>query len=886
MNSTIVLYNVPFNEDENKLIQNIENYLKNKTTSDALEDTFVSTIKTYSNFQFIKHKLNLEIKIVETELYAPAFNANYVSITNNEYDESGETPSLTRYGGTYYYFITDITQVAENTIKLTLKCDVLNTFGDSIRNNDNWLPETFVEREHRDRFFDDDDYLYEKFWSISSGGDDYYLPLAHIKVDPVPEDIDLPLYKTNEKKVKDVFNNTPFYLVYKASTMYTDGSKPVEQIERDNAINCFLVAGSGTEIPMMNYYGNAQDLYVGDISTIASLSIGQWVFLDSEDNPDMLVQYRQSDKYNGFYARAVRQAGYHMILGVKRQTSSTFRCFVKMFTTTTSTAETLENTSGLNIVRDRNDKIIDIPYTYYVNGGNVYRDIGIVGSSNQSGQVIENVRKGWKDTSISIADDDNLPNALRTWANWKTYKATLTEVSYTPNAEIVNMKTIDDIDRTDSRIVKIIEIPYAPNAPVANYDADHNLYYTFGDNWTSSADVGEDLDMTNCFQLAGSSMEQNFKRSLTENGNSGYNFEIDCIHNLFNYIGSNFFHTRVDDLESKLQHSDFYKPVIYYDNFSIEFKCERRYNTYHRAWVDGSAMAWELKEIFDLWYAVANNIVNGIVFSISDGEAGNDYIIPKIVNYECEDYYPLTLTCIRNNELNIYNSAYLQYIRGGYNYDVKAKGLSIAMAEHNRGTAFGSAIISSATSPIGVVGALWNYERQKEQIAMQSKQYQVSIDKSLKEASLRATNVAGSDNLDLFKHYSGNCLYSATFKLNALWKNKLATLFHYFGYATNMNKVPNLTGRLFFNYVKCSPVFKQPLYVLAYRKMPLTPLKRFNGTNMEMQNEVVKKFASGVSIIHQYLMNGDGLYSWNVSQDKENWEEFLEPLKDASNFEQ
>ena len=41
MNSKLVLYNVPFNDDENKLIENISNYLTDTESSggDALEDT-------------------------------------------------------------------------------------------------------------------------------------------------------------------------------------------------------------------------------------------------------------------------------------------------------------------------------------------------------------------------------------------------------------------------------------------------------------------------------------------------------------------------------------------------------------------------------------------------------------------------------------------------------------------------------------------------------------------------------------------------------------------------------------------------------------------------------------------------------------------------------
>lgn len=907
MNSKLILYGVPFSDDENKLIENINEYLTNEDRLgiDILEETAPAKVAEINDFQFIKHKLNLEIKIVGTQLLAPAFNANYCSITNNDWDESGEEPSLRQYGGTYYYFITDITQMAENTLKLTLKMDVLNTFENSILHKDNWLPETFVEREHRDRFFDDDDYLFEDWHTSYDGHETLSLPLAHIKVDNIPEDIDLPLYKTNDHKLKGVFNNAPFYLVYKASTMYSDGSKPVEQIERDNAIRCFLVAGSGTSIPMLNYYGNAVDLVVSQIggSDFANLSTGEWVFLDDEDNPDMLVYSRYKNANNeyknqGFFAREIKRAGYHLVFGIKKQTSTTYRCFVKLFTTTNATTETAQGAdeTGFGILVNQDDGIANIPYSYYVNGpdARVRRDVGRVGNSSQGSRQVFNVRKGWKDTTIAINNDDNLPSALQTWANWKTYKTGLTAITLTENSEIVNMKTIDEVDRTDSRIVKIIELPYAPNEPHANGSGD-NLYYDFGSNWSSSADLGDDIDMANCFQLTGTSMEKNFYRDF---GSSTYNYDdddncfyVECLRNLYDYIGENFIHARVSALETKLQHSDFYKPVIYYDNFSVEFKCEKRYNTFHQEWSDGSWLANALKEPFDINYAVANNIVNGLVFSITDDINMLEYTFLPITHYEAEDYYPLTMVCIRNNEVNIYNSAYLQYIRGGFNYDVKAKNLSIMMAEHQNATSLGNAFLGAITpNPVGavssIIGGIFNYERQKELIRMQAKQYQNSMDKSLKEASLRAPSVSGSDNLDLLKHYGGNCLHKAVFKLNDVWTDKIARLFHYYGYATNMNKVPNLTGRLFFNYVKCTPVFQNPIYVLAWRKEPPRPLRAQYGTNAELQNEVVKKFGSGVSIIHQYhVVDGENsYYSWNVSQDKENWEAFLEPLNDKSNF--
>ena len=132
--STLNFYkNTPILPEKNFMVDNLPLYLSQYSTDNKF---------TISNFQYIKHSLNLEIKIdsAQSNLEFLLSNAwNYMSIQNSDTNAK-----------VVYYFIVNKEWRAQETLKLTLYMDTINTFS---RLSDYVLSEkTKVMREHKDRF--------------------------------------------------------------------------------------------------------------------------------------------------------------------------------------------------------------------------------------------------------------------------------------------------------------------------------------------------------------------------------------------------------------------------------------------------------------------------------------------------------------------------------------------------------------------------------------------------------------------------------------------------------------------------------------------------------------------------------------------------------------
>ena len=97
--------------------------------------------KTITDFQYVKHGLNINIKIDASQMNINRsdniFPFNYVSIKNTD-DER-----------TFYYFIMDIEWVSQSTIRFILSIDSVATFWDDLDFNE----KTTILREHKDRFY-------------------------------------------------------------------------------------------------------------------------------------------------------------------------------------------------------------------------------------------------------------------------------------------------------------------------------------------------------------------------------------------------------------------------------------------------------------------------------------------------------------------------------------------------------------------------------------------------------------------------------------------------------------------------------------------------------------------------------------------------------------
>lgn len=873
MNSILHFYYVPFTEDENKLIEDMRSFLS-RTTADDVESEYVSDLGTIDDFQFLKNDIELTIKIESNQLRAPLFHANYLAVYNHY---SATIPALSRTQKTYYYFIKSIRSLAEGTLELTLRMDTLNTLGTDLIDASNWLPSTFVEREHSNRFWEDiNDIL------PHTPANNRYA----IRVDEIPEGIQFPLYKQYKRTMNDTLNSK-FYLVYRSSFAYTGSEATDAEIQSKNAVKCFLVAEKGKNIPMMNYYGNAVSLDLQEDLAPMLLNTGDAIVFDSEDNPDLMFQVGSSvdsgtrHYYNTNFKQA-RNGLYNAIFGIVRISASTIRFFTLLYkkdgtspsysTFTHVDSPTPEWQSG-SALRSQYEVEDDTNQKYYNGDTSPLRTHSCSRSLSSKSFTISGLRLGYRISSYPT--NYNVQTINQTWGAWMINKGSLTRVEVAENVGITPMMTIDEIDRTDSRLIRIIELPYAPNEPVA-HGSGVNLYYDFGSNWSSSADYDADnLDMVRSFQLVGD-IEPDFNHTLSATYNLSGCLTIASYSPLLKPWSINY--------ETKLRHSDYQKHMFVYDNFSMELKEELLFGQMNYWATDDAPSGVNLT--FTIQFTASSNLTSGNLFSLHayyDGDDIAEYY------YKSDEVYPLTLIGIRNNEVNLYNASYLNYIRSGFNYDMKSKyiqgkqgmlsaeqGLINGLLGSVNSVAGGSST-AGIHAVVGAVGSFYNYNVAIKQLYLQQLQTQNQIDKTLAQSAIQATSVAGADNLSLFNKYNGNKLLVVEMSILNIYKEKIAHLFHYFGYNSQKYKVPNFTGRCFFNYVKCQPALKDVPKSLAVRGLGL-PQYRYYGFSEKIFKDAISKFSNGVFIIHKFAPNeiiGNTANTWNISMDKENWENFI-----------
>lgn len=137
MNSTLELYRTRvMKPEQNWCFDNMTKFLAAYTTE----------YKKITDYQFLRPELSMSIKIDRTQ------NDSLLSNTRWDYLK------VTINNSIYYFFITHIIQVSQNTLRLELKMDVLNTFQFSSTalsqgGNKYYLSKkSLITREHKNRF--------------------------------------------------------------------------------------------------------------------------------------------------------------------------------------------------------------------------------------------------------------------------------------------------------------------------------------------------------------------------------------------------------------------------------------------------------------------------------------------------------------------------------------------------------------------------------------------------------------------------------------------------------------------------------------------------------------------------------------------------------------
>ena len=237
-----------------------------------------------------------------------------------------------------------------------------------------------------------------------------------------------------------------------------------------------------------------------------------------------------------------------------------------------------------------------------------------------------------------------------------------------------------DLDRTQSTLVKIICLPYSP----IEYTIDSNGVFTPSEDWVLNTDYDIKNHMIHIIDL-NKVLKCDLTKTLSD-GDIGSTYS-DLSHTI-NHSDLSLNTTRLND-ESQLYHSEFYMKKYFYDNFQYTMKLENMIKT---------PASWRTVNTNNIYleYQVSNGIKSAFMFNIKLPK-------PTIRSTQQEDY-DMMIYVNRNNEVSTYDNAYLDYIRTGYNYDVKNKNRNQLLAGLSIFTGGASSLLQAGTN-LAVGGA-------------------------------------------------------------------------------------------------------------------------------------------------------------------------------------
>lgn len=552
--------------------------------------------------------------------------------------------------------------------------------------------------------------------------------------------------------------------------------------------------------------------YIGDKSGITGETDLKWYLVyaneNDEENAPVACYIMPSD--------TVKFYGLHSTYGPQYfNTGNLGDIYLIKENVTLTLTTTTSQTVTLNITNDQTYYISTVP----MNTGNYFNVIG-KGNSTQS----------YGCTAIGFSGLVHLSYYRRAQAADLLNLAASTFIQVAKNADTdlictssgtFNLSPVSNINRTYPSLIKIIECPYEPftlSSQDDGYLLDDGLY----------ANLVSNLGETPVIALKLNDLSKDFVTELP-----------DYILSIFTCIiplAADRQWARKDiKYESKLYHSDFRNLIFTYDSFTKDMRLEN---------IEPSSRN---NPHLKIKYKQANTITSnlGFKFDITQG------------TQKLNDTFDEYLICKRNNEYPIYNSSYLNYLRNGYNYDIKARNVQMAQNWVGTGVSIAGGVaslliggVSGGISTALGVSILTNAVTSVSNNIFSRIQADNNIEQKLNEAKNTANSVASSDDLNLLNWYSDNKLLATIYEISDVQKENVFELFYKTGYACNETGIPNVTSRYRFNFLQCTPDFTT----------------KANPEWQEYIKDVTARFELGVTYFHTYS---------DFDQQYENWESWL-----------
>lgn len=808
--ATLTLYYKSLlNKDKNFILDNPNN-------GKSAVENYLATLEkeVITDFQYQKHAVFLTLKLNKSQDYLnmglDSRDLNYIKIQND-----GENPK--------YYFIVGKSWKSESTIELTLNMDTLNSFE---FNKDYELnKKTLVKREHKNRL-KTTGYIEKVFdFDIESGH--YSSPTYSTMIVAISQFRDYTIevmagttitIPSGYPKLEENTIDGVHVFRFNVSTSHGDGHVQLKFKFRCYAFERDIDMRS-EEINSPVYKYNEELLYEKD-----GQSVADWYLLyknrTNADNSPVDCYLLSDDAYDVQYqtsdgiidAGDLPDSDFIILNPVKSGSLSVDVDGTKYYLTSHSGWSWGDFINWTLIALQKNGANVDVYYAKFEFKALLFPPIlQYTGKWTKLG-TFSHVTIQTLASSLDTNQVTSLPTAQEFFLeaySWATYTINFS-APLTRSAQ-----TLQDIDRTDEKNIKIISLPYSPT----NFEIDSNGAYVVGDMWVTDSATGE-------VSLG------NFDARFTNDIRSqAVNPEINM---LLPYDGSldlKNISRRFKD--SKLFHSDFFRPKFVYDSFSRTFPLEKIKFTTRDSY------------LFSFHFTMSRNIVSKFMFSF-------DYEYKVAV----EDFEKIVAVS-RNNEQVLYNSAYLNYLRTGYNYDLKAKEKQDIAGVTGIGLSalaiVGSIAVAVATeNPLPLAGAVAGGIGLVGQIASYAKttaQAEDNIQRKLQESQNQAVAVLNADDVDLLYEYCQNKAKMCYYKVSEQMENILDDLFYYGGYISNEQKIPNVRSRYWFNYVQASLV-----------------LEETNNLTEDIENDIKDKFERGVTFMHYRNSTFD------LKQEKENIE--------------
>lgn len=409
--------------------------------------------------------------------------------------------------------------------------------------------------------------------------------------------------------------------------------------------------------------------------------------------------------------------------------------------------------------------------------------------------------------------------------------------------ELVNINGVRSItfDRSDSKLVKVCEVPFCP---ATTHTAGDGSYY-----------FDENLEVTNTSQgrLLSYGQIDGLKEKLIEDPlSSVFNYSPLVVLSTINSATKSKSALASKNYEPKILFSEFYSPKFIYDSFDYSFNFE---NLDFESW---RRLGYKFIQ------KTSDNISSSFLFDFT----------PKFPLKISAENYDNILVVNRNNELALYNNQYLNYLRTGYNYDVKARkqqetmstiGATLGVVGGIVSAGLGIASMNPAIAVSGIIGGATAITSSIVSAVNQSITASNSMEQKMASLKAQKTSVNTADDLSLLKYYSDNGSPKiAQFVPSEIMQNNIFKLFHYTGYKCEYLGVPNYNTRLRFNFIQAE-------IDIDFMNASLS--------NLNAQNEILEdykaRFAVGLTIIHYFES------AYDFEQKFENWETILE--NDLSN---